>query len=714
MNGLMNLTIKAKLILLVLVTLVGMSFITIYDSITEKQIMMDAKKERVETIITGISSQIHALQNQVKEGKLTMEAAQKEAKDIVSSFRYDGNNYVWINDFHPNMIMHPLKPSLDGSDLSEYKDKKGNLLFVNMAKTAEKSGQGYVEYFWTKPNQTVPVPKMSFVKEIPGWNWILGTGIYIDDVNEAFYATLISHFVILAFLIAISIGVAYWVFNAINRPLKEMSSIMQRVSNDGDLSQTISIRGNDEIGRISADFNHHIQFLANTIEEIQSVMANVARGNTDVSIHTEMKGVFDELKQDVNQSVQNINQTIVFLDTTLSSLSKGEFDVQTISGLEGRFKHILENTESVVNSLKLSFEEINLVMSEMSTGKFDRRISIDVKGEFEKLEHNINQSLDSVEEAITHISEALSRQASGNYDPKSDIQLTGDLKRLDSALHTTCDKVGTTILQINHSAESVSRMSEELAQSAMAFSEKTQNQAATLEETSASTEEITATVRQNTDSARNANALARQAQEKAHKGAQINEVAVQSMDQITESSNQIADIITLIDSIAFQTNLLALNAAVEAARAGEHGRGFAVVAGEVRNLAQKSADAARQIKTLIEDSVQKIHEGADYVNQSKESLSEINEVITKVTSIISEITTSSEEQAKAVEHINQAIVSLDKDTQQNALIVEQTAQNAQQMKEAAYQMSRQVDFFKVSGDSMPRLNDETGADNKID
>ncbi|MGE4499192.1 MAG: methyl-accepting chemotaxis protein [Hydrogenovibrio sp.] len=681
MNGLMNLTIKAKLILLVLVTLVGMSFITIYDSITEKQIMMDAKKERVETIITGISSQIHALQNQVKEGKLTMEAAQKEAKDIVSSFRYDGNNYVWINDFHPNMIMHPLKPSLDGSDLSEYKDKKGNLLFVNMAKTAEKSGQGYVEYFWTKPNQTVPVPKMSFVKEIPGWNWILGTGIYIDDVNEAFYATLISHFAILAFLIAISIGVAYWVFNAINRPLKEMSSIMQRVSNDGDLSQTISIRGNDEIGRISADFNHHIQFLANTIEEIQSVMANVARGNTDVSIHTEMKGVFD---------------------------------VQTINGLEGRFKHILENTESVVNSLKLSFEEINLVMSEMSTGKFDRRISIDVKGEFEKLEHNINQSLDSVEEAITHISEALSRQASGNYDPKSDIQLTGDLKRLDSALHTTCDKVGTTILQINHSAESVSRMSEELAQSAMAFSEKTQNQAATLEETSASTEEITATVRQNTDSARNANALARQAQEKAHKGAQINEVAVQSMDQITESSNQIADIITLIDSIAFQTNLLALNAAVEAARAGEHGRGFAVVAGEVRNLAQKSADAARQIKTLIEDSVQKIHEGADYVNQSKESLSEINEVITKVTSIISEITTSSEEQAKAVEHINQAIVSLDKDTQQNALIVEQTAQNAQQMKEAAYQMSRQVDFFKVSGDSMTRLNDETDADNKID
>lgn len=154
MNGLMNLTIKAKLILLVLVTLVGMSFITIYDSITEKQIMMDAKKERVETIITGISSQIHALQNQVKEGKLTMEAAQKEAKDIVSSFRYDGNNYVWINDFHPNMIMHPLKPSLDGSDLSEYKDKKA----ICCSSIWRKPPKNPVRAMWSTsgPNPTKP------------------------------------------------------------------------------------------------------------------------------------------------------------------------------------------------------------------------------------------------------------------------------------------------------------------------------------------------------------------------------------------------------------------------------------------------------------------------------------------------------------------------------------------------------------------------------
>lgn len=694
MNALLNISIRTKLILLVCISLLGISSLALYQGIKAKETLLSTKKEKVEHIISGVFSQVDALREQAKKGLITQEKAQAEAKNLVSSFRYDNGNYIWINDFVPNMIMHPIKPELDGKNLSDLKDKKGTALFVEMAKTAKKSGAGYVEYYWSKPNADKPVPKMSFVKAVPEWQWVLGTGIYIDDVEEAFIENLISSAVLLLIIALIITVFAYLIISSINRPITQMAQIIHKVSHEGDLSSTIKIQQKDELGLIAEDFNHLIQFLAETIHEIQSVMSQVVKGQTDVQIKKEMRGTFDDLKKDINQSVTNIHKTILSLDDTLEDLSKGEFNTRQIEGLQGRFKQITDNANSVSTTLKSSFTEINLIMSEMSSGKFDRRINIDVMGEFKTLEDNINQSLNEVENAISQISEALARQASGDYSVNKDIKLTGDLERLDKALHTTCDKIGGTIVEINHTAESVSDMSEELANNAQLFSEKAQSQAATLEETSASTEEITATVKNNTDSARKANALANQAQEKAQKSSEINDIAVTSMQQITEASHQIAEIITLIDSIAFQTNLLALNAAVEAARAGEHGRGFAVVAGEVRNLAGKSADAAKQIKELIENSVQKVEEGAGYVNQSKDSLTEINEVIIQVSQIISEITSSSEEQAKAIEHINQAIASLDRDTQQTTHLVEQTAQNAQQMNVIARQMIKEMAFFK--------------------
>lgn len=694
MKFFLSLGIKTKLILLVTVSVLGMSFITVNDSLKERNIMLSDKKERIESIINGVFSQINHLQQASKSGNLTKEEAQSQAKQIVATFRYDNGNYLWINDFDPKMIMHPLNPKLDGEDLSKYEDKKGNLLFVNMAQTAKKSGQGYVEYYWMKPNNPNPVPKMSFVKAIPEWQWVIGTGIYIDDVNEEFINSLIENLLILLLIVLVSVAFAYLVFISINRPLQKMTEIMNKVSNEGDLSEKIEIDQTDELGKIAHDFNHHITFLSNTISEIQHVMSQVEQGKTEVKIETEMQGIFNHLKQSINQSIGNINQTIVILGDSIEALSKGKFNQQTDSHLQGHFGEVIHHTETVIHTLKVSFDEINKIMEEMSVGKFDRRINIDVSGEFEKLENNINKSLDSVEHAILHIADALSRQASGDYHTKTQANLTGDLEILENNLNSTCDQIGSTILQVNDSATNVFNMSQQLSEDAQHFSEKTQSQAATLEETSASTEEITSTVKQNTDYAREANNLATAAQEKAEKGSEITENAVIAMQHITDASHQISDITSLIDSIAFQTNLLALNAAVEAARAGDHGRGFAVVAGEVRNLAQKSSDAAKDIRNLINDSVEKIEEGAAYVNQSKSSLSDINDGILEVSKIIYEILSSSEEQAKSIEHINQAIMSLDKDTQQNAHLIEQTAQNAQNMQQAAQQMLQQMDFFK--------------------
>jgi methyl-accepting chemotaxis protein len=216
-------------------------------------------------------------------------------------------------------------------------------------------------------------------------------------------------------------------------------------------------------------------------------------------------------------------------------------------------------------------------------------------------------------------------------------------------------------------------------------------------------EEMTSTIKQNADNAKQANQLAVAAREVAEKGGMVTEKAVEAMDEINRSSKKIADIINVIDEIAFQTNLLALNAAVEAARAGEQGRGFAVVASEVRNLAQRSATAAKEIKSLINESVQKVGDGSELVNRSGQTLEEIVHSVKRVTDIIAEISAASQEQAAGIDQVNKAVMQMDQGTQQNAALVEQATSASQSMAQQAQDLLAQVEFFKV-----PEGSKETG------
>jgi len=237
---------------------------------------------------------------------------------------------------------------------------------------------------------------------------------------------------------------------------------------------------------------------------------------------------------------------------------------------------------------------------------------------------------------------------------------------MNAKLRTAMGRVKESSLVLDHAAS-------EIAAGNMELSSHTENQASSLEETASSMEEMTSTVQQNANNARQANQLVRETQQKAEKSGAVVTSTMKAMMEINESSKEIADIINVIDSIAFQTNLLALNAAVEAARAGEQGRGFAVVANEVRNLAGRSADSAKQIKALITDSVAKVETGSRLVNESGEALQRIIESVKKVSDIVAEISESSQEQANGIEQINQAIAQIDETTQQNAALVEESA-----------------------------------------
>ncbi|MBA5639868.1 MCP four helix bundle domain-containing protein [Duganella sp. LX20W] len=288
--------------------------------------------------------------------------------------------------------------------------------------------------------------------------------------------------------------------------------------------------------------------------------------------------------------------------------------------------------------------------------------------------------------------------AGGDLRSRIDVRSKDETGQLLLALKNMNENLVSIVGNVRAGTETITGAATQIAAGNLDLSARTEQQASSLEETASSMEELTSTVQQNADNARQANGLAQMASDVAGKGGQVISQVVAMMDAINSSSRKIADIIGVIDGIAFQTNILALNAAVEAARAGEQGRGFAVVASEVRNLAQRSAAAAKEIKSLIEDSVDQVNAGSGLVNEAGATMEEIVTSIQRVTDIMSEITAASAEQSSGIAQINQAVVEMDNVTQSNAALVEEASAAAQALQDQAVSLSQVVSVFKL--DSM--------------
>jgi methyl-accepting chemotaxis protein len=292
--------------------------------------------------------------------------------------------------------------------------------------------------------------------------------------------------------------------------------------------------------------------------------------------------------------------------------------------------------------------------------------------------------------------------ADGDLSSSIQVRSTDEVGQLSAALKDMNDSLARIVTQVRQGTDTIATASAEIASGNADLSARTEQQAGSLEETASSMEELTATVKQNADNARQANQLALSASEFAGKGGAVVAQVVGTMASINDSSRKIVDIIGVIDGIAFQTNILALNAAVEAARAGEQGRGFAVVASEVRNLAQRSAAAAKEIKSLIADSVSKVDNGAKLVDQAGHTMADIVTSVKRVTDIIGEIASASQEQLDGIEQINVAISEMDETTQRNAALVEQASAAAGAMSEQASQLSGTVGVFTLAAATTAR------------
>jgi len=513
----MKLSFVQKLWLPLILSLLCLAGISIYYAYQTRAMRLTERQADLQHVSESALSVVRTFADQAAAGTMPVAEAQKRAMDSIRNMRYGEDGYFTILNSQPTVLMHPTQQGMNGKDVGDYKDPNGVYVYRDIVAVVKRDGKGFTAYFTSKPGATEASPKIGYSTTYQPWDWILLTGLYVDDLNAAFRSTLYQSLGILVLLAAALSAVVVLLNRGIFRSLGGEPSYAAEIANqiaDNDLTAVVKTAPNDR--------------------------------------------------------------------------------------------------SSLLFSMK-------------------------------RMQEQLTQTIGTIKTSADSIATATHQIAAGNQD----------------------------------------------------LSQRTEEQAASLEETAASMEQLTSTVTQNADNASQANQLAAQAAEVAEQGSTVVSRVVETMDGINASSDKIAEIVGLIEGIAFQTNILALNAAVEAARAGEQGRGFAVVASEVRSLAQRSSAASKEIKELIHDSVDRVQAGASHVQEAGAKMREITHEIRRVTDIMGEITAASQEQSKGIRQVNQAVTQMDEVTQQNAALVEEAAAAAGSLESQANDLKAAVSMFRL-------------------
>jgi methyl-accepting chemotaxis protein len=512
-------------------------------------------------------------------------------------------------------------------------------------------------------------------------------------------------------MLTLSLGIAFYLANYLCKQLGIDPLYAKGIAKEiakGNFTREINLNEGDTSSLLYAIKT--IQTSINAFVAAQNVMS---QKHAEGWIWEEMEasqfpGTYGKMAQDINALAKSHIDVKMQIVKVISQYAKGDFSLD-MDRLPGDKAKITEAVDNVKQALFEISSEIKALAEAGSKGDFSKRADTSrFEFMFKEILADFNALVETCDIGFKDILSVTNAMAQGDMTHTIDKNYPGTFGEVIASINLTGEHLKSLVSEIKEATETINTAAKEIASGNNDLSHRTEEQAASLEQTAASMEELTSTVQANTENAKQANRLAKSAAETADKGVAVVGKVVMTMESINESSNKIVDIISVIDGIAFQTNILALNAAVEAARAGEQGRGFAVVASEVRNLAQRAAAAAGEIKGLIADSVEKVEDGSKLVTQAGHTMKDIVSSIQHVTAIMSEISAASVEQSSGISQVNLAIAQMDDVTQQNAALVEQAAAAAESMEEQAQNLSATVAVFKTTGSSsssvMPVIN----------